>query len=156
MKTRYYIAYGSNLNIPQMRMRCPQAKIIGTSEIKDYELLFKGSQTGSYLTIEKKVGGSVPVAVWATTATDEAALDRYEGFPFFYYKAEMELPVQDIRTGKIKNRKCYVYIMHEDRQLGSPSKFYVRTCLDGYRDFGFDEKILMKAIKKSRRMSHEE
>ena len=48
MKTRYYIAYGSNLNIPQMRMRCPQAKIIGTSEIKDYELLFKGSQTGPY------------------------------------------------------------------------------------------------------------
>lgn len=156
MKTRYYIAYGSNLNIPQMRMRCPQAKIIGTSEIKDYELLFKGSQTGSYLTIEKKVGCSVPIAVWATTATDEAALDRYEGFPFFYYKAEMELPVKDISTGKIQNRKCYVYIMHEDRQLGSPSKFYVRTCLDGYRDFGFDEKILMKAIKNSRRMSHEE
>ena len=152
MKTRYYIAYGSNLNIPQMRMRCPQAKIIGTSEIKDYELLFKGSQTGSYLTVEK----SVPVAVWATTDADEASLDRYEGFPTFYYKAEMELPVKDISTGKIQNRKCYVYIMHEDRQLGSPSKFYVRTCLDGYRDFGFDEKILMKAIKNSRRMSHEE
>lgn len=156
MKRRYYIAYGSNLNMKQMRFRCPQAEIIGTSEIKDYELLFKGSQTGSYLTVEKKKGGSVPVAVWATTAADEAALDRYEGFPTFYYKAEMELPVQDIRTGKIKNRKCYVYIMHEDRQLGSPSKFYVRTCLDGYRDFGFDEKILMKAIKNSRRMSHEE
>ena len=156
MKTRYYIAYGSNLNIPQMRMRCPQAKIIGTSEIKDYELLFKGSQTGSYLTVEKKKGGSVPVAVWATTAADEASLDRYEGFPNFYYKAEMELPVKSICTGKIQNKKCYVYIMHEDRQLGIPSKFYVRTCLDGYRAFGFDEKILMKAIKNSRRVSYEE
>lgn len=156
MKRRYYIAYGSNLNTEHMRFRCPQAEIIGTSEIKDYELLFKGSQTGSYLTVEKKKGGSVPVAVWATTDADEASLDRYEGFPTFYYKAEMELPVKDISTGKIQNRKCYVYIMHEDRQLGSPSKFYVRTCLDGYRDFGFDEKILMKTIKNSRRMSHEE
>ena len=156
MKKRYYIAYGSNLNTEQMRFRCPQAKIIGTSEIKDYELLFKGCQTGCYLTIEKKKGGSVPVAVWATTATDEAALDCYEGFPTFYYKAEMELPVKDTSTGKVQNRKCYVYIMHEDRQLGSPSEFYVRTCLDGYRDFGFDEKILMKAVKNSRRMSHEE
>lgn len=156
MKRRYYIAYGSNLNTEQMRFRCPQAEIIGTSEIKDYELLFKGSQTGSYLTVEKKKGGSVPVAVWATTDVDEASLDRYEGFPTFYYKAEMELPVKDISTGKIQNRKCYVYIMHEDRQLGSPSKFYVRTCLGGYRDFGFDEKILMKAIKNSRRKSHEE
>ena len=121
MKRRYYIAYGSNLNMKQMRFRCPQAEIIGTSEIKDYELLFKGSQTGSYLTVEKKKGGSVPVAVLATTDADEASLDRYEGFPTFYYKAEMELPVKDISTGKIQNRKCYVYIMHEDRQLGSPS-----------------------------------
>lgn len=156
MKRRYYIAYGSNLNIAQMRIRCPQARIIGTSEIKDYELLFKGSQTGYYLTIEKKAGGSVPVAVWATTAADEAALDRYEGFPTFYYKAEMELPVKDIYTGKVQTRKCYVYIMHEDRPLGSPSEFYVSTCLGGYRAFGFDEKILMRAIKNSRRLGHEE
>ena len=156
MKRKYDIAYGSNLNTEQMRFRCLQAEIIGTSEIKDYELLFKGSQTGYYLTIEKKKGGSVPVAVWATTAVDEAALDRYEGFPNFYYKAEMELPVKSIRTGKVQNRKCYVYIMHEDRQLGSPSEFYVCTCLDGYRDFGFDKDILMRAIKNSRRVSHEE
>lgn len=42
MSKRYYIAYGSNLNIPQMRMRCPGARIIGTSVIDDYQLLFKG------------------------------------------------------------------------------------------------------------------
>lgn len=54
MEKRYYIAYGSNLNIRQMRMRCPGARIMGTSEIEDYELLFKGSQTGAYLTIEEK------------------------------------------------------------------------------------------------------
>ena len=42
MEKRYYIAYGSNLNIPQMRMRCPGARIIGTSVIEGYRLLFKG------------------------------------------------------------------------------------------------------------------
>ena len=56
MEKRYYIAYGSNLNVRQMRMRCPSARIIGTSVLKDYELLFKGSKTGSYLTVEKKSG----------------------------------------------------------------------------------------------------
>ena len=86
MKKRYYIAYGSNLNIRQMRMRCPSARIIGTSEIPDYELLFKGSKTGSYLTIESKEGSRVPVAAWEVSAEDELALDRYEGFPTFYYK----------------------------------------------------------------------
>lgn len=152
---RYYIAYGSNLNIAQMKMRCPQARIVGTSEIRDYELLFKGSLTGSYLTIEKKVGGIVPVAVWATTEADESALDRYEGFPNFYYKAEMELPVKDIKTGKVKNQNCYVYIMHEDRKIGVPSEYYVRTCLEGYRAFGFDTDILQKAIEESWRLCHE-
>ena len=110
MQKRYYIAYGSNLNIRQMRMRCPHARVIGTAVIKDYELLFKGSLTGAYLTIEPKKGGEVPVAAWEVTESDEAALDRYEGFPTFYYKKEMELDIKGIRTGKIRRRKCFVYI----------------------------------------------
>lgn len=64
---RYYIAYGSNLNVQQMRWRCPGARIIGTSELQDYRLLFKGSKTGSYLTVEPKKGCTVPVAVWDMT-----------------------------------------------------------------------------------------
>lgn len=156
MQKRYYIAYGSNLNISQMRMRCPHARVIGTSVIPDYELLFKGSMTGSYLTIEPKEGSSVPVAVWETTDDDEARLDRYEGFPAFYYKAEMTLPIKGIRTGKIRERKVYVYIMHEDRPIGLPTCRYVSTCLEGYRNFGFDEDVLYKAIEDSRRRCHEE
>ena len=51
---KYYLAYGSNLNVHQMKYRCPTARIVGTAVIRDYELLYKGSKTGSYLTIEKK------------------------------------------------------------------------------------------------------
>lgn len=156
MEKRYYIAYGSNLNIRQMRMRCPSARLIGTSAIEDYELLFKGSQTGSYLTIESKVGTSVPVAVWSVTEEDELALDRYEGFPTFYYKAEMKLPIKGIKTGKVRIRNTFVYIMHEDRLIGMPSEYYVHTCLEGYRSFGFDEKHLYDAIEISRRNYHED
>lgn len=60
---RYYLAYGSNLNVRQMAWRYPTAKAVGTAIIKDYELLFKGSKTGAYLTIEPKSGAEVPVAV---------------------------------------------------------------------------------------------
>nr|DAG26705.1 MAG TPA: hypothetical protein [Caudoviricetes sp.] len=155
MKKRYYIAYGSNLNIRQMRMRCPSARIIGTSEIPDYELLFKGSKTGSYLTIEPKEGSRVPVAAWEVSAEDELALDRYEGFPNFYYKKEMLLPIKGIRSGKIRMRNIFVYIMHEDRPFGLPSRFYTSTCMEGYKSFGFDSRYLVEAIKNSRRMCHE-
>ena len=146
---RYYIAYGSNLNIRQMRMRCPHARIIGTSEVPDYRLLFKGSGSGAYLTIEPCDGMSVPVAVWEVTADDERALDRYEGFPSFYYKKELELPIKGIRSGKVRRRTVFVYIMHEDRPLGITSKYYMDVCHKGYRDFGFDETKLKEAFEAS-------
>ena len=138
---RYYLAYGSNLNPTQMRWRCPDARVLGTAEIADYRLLFKGSKTGSYLTIEKKRGGKVPVGIWQVTEQHEKALDRYEGFPVFYYKKEITIT---------EGRKAFVYIMHEDRPFAIPSKFYVDVCRIGYQDFGFDETYLFKALKKSK------
>ena len=141
---RYYIAYGSNLNKRQMKTRCPNARVVGTSEIKDFRLLYKGSFCGSYLTIEKAKGCSVPVGIWEVDDNDERQLDRYEGFPVFYYKDNMSLPVKD-ENGNIQKRDCFVYIMHEDRKMGLPSMYYVQVCKDGYRDFGFDYKILLEA-----------
>lgn len=147
---RYYLAYGSNLNVRQMKFRCPTARVVGTAVIEDYELLFKGSKSGSYLTIEPREGSRVPVAVWSVEELDEAALDRYEGFPTFYYKKEMQIVVKGIKTGKERLRDAFVYIMHEDRPIGIPSWHYVETCIKGYSTFGFDESLLMKAIRKSR------
>ena len=62
---KFYLAYGSNLNVKQMQFRCSDARIVGTAEIPNYQLLFKGSKTGSYLTIEPKQGCTVPAAVWS-------------------------------------------------------------------------------------------
>ena len=147
---KYYLAYGSNLNVAQMQHRCPTARVVGTAEIKDYELLFKGSMTGSYLTIEKAEGKAVPAAVWEVKKQDELALDRYEGYPSFYYKKEMEIEYIGIVTHRRRKVKAFVYIMHEDRPLGIPSQYYVETCLTGYRTFNFDTKKLYTAIHESK------
>ena len=88
---KYYLAYGSNLSVAQMAQRCPDAVYVGTAELKDYQLLFKGSQTGSYLTVEPKKGSSVPVLVWRISELDERSLDRYEGYPAFYYKKMLKV-----------------------------------------------------------------
>ena len=42
--------------------------------------------------------------------------------------------------GTVRKLSAFVYIMHEDRQMGKPSPGYIRTCEEGYRDFGFDQK----------------
>lgn len=141
----YYLAYGSNLNEEQMMWRCPGAEKIGTAMIPGYRLMFKGSKTGSYLTIEQDAECEVPVGVWRVTGGDIEALDRYEGYPTFYYKKSLILPCSDG-----KQHRAFVYIMHEDRPLGLPGRWYVDTCLRGYRDFGFDPEYLDEAIRFSR------
>ena len=146
---RYYLAYGSNLNMEQMRWRCPTARPVGVSNLAGYELLFKGSQTGAYLTIEEKPGSIVPVAVWRVTKRDEAALDRYEGYPMFYYKKDM--------TVFVNGRKldAFVYIMHEDREIGLPTQHYLKTCMEGYEDFGLNQEPLIEALTKGDKKCHE-
>ena len=145
MPKRYYIAYGSNLNVEQMRHRCPDARVVGTATLEGWTLLFRGSKTGSYLTIEPKEGCSVPVAVWSVEDLDERRLDAYEGFPHFYYKKEMKLPITGIKTGTVRLRDAFVYIMHEERPLGTPTAHYLQVCYEGYDHFGFDPKYLVDA-----------
>ena len=73
---RYYLAYGSNLYTPQMRYRCPSARLMGTAVIENYKLMFKKSKTGSYLTVEPKQGAEVPVAVWQLRANGRLTATR--------------------------------------------------------------------------------
>lgn len=145
---RYYIAYGSNMNVPRMRGRCPGATILGIGYLKGWELLFRGSKTGAYLTIEEREGGSVPVVIWEVTEADEAALDRYEGFPTFYYKRQLRVKCRGIRTGRWRTVTAFAYIMHEDRPIGVPSDFYMMVCLEGYKTFYFDRDVLLAAYHK--------
>ena len=156
MTKRYYIAYGSNLNVEQMAFRCPTAKPVGTAVLENHTLFFRGSQSGFYLTIEPKTGGKVPVEVWAVTPADEAALDRYEGFPTFYYKKDIKIQYKGIRTGRRRTVTAFAYIMHEERQIGVPSNLYMRTCLEGYDTFYFDKRVLMAAYEKCREVFEDE
>ena len=129
----------------QMHYRCPGAVPLGAAELEGYRLLFKGSKTGSYLTIEKAEGYRVPVGVWSVTAEDEERLDHYEGFPHFYYKADMDITYRGLLSKKAHRVTAFVYIMHEDRPFGIPSYLYVNTCRQGYADFGFDGEALATA-----------
>ena len=148
-RPRYYLAYGSNLNMFQMLNRCPGAHRRGWGELRDYELLFKGSQTGAYLTVEPKAGGVVPIGVYTVTPEDERKLDRYEGYPMFYYKKEIFISFWDQVQQKNRKVKAFIYIMHEDRKIGIPSQRYVKTCVEGYEDFNFDANILLDAAVRS-------
>lgn len=144
---RLYLAYGSNLNIAQMRQRCPDARVVGTAELPGWRLMYKGSKSGNYLTIERAEGCTVPVAVWAVSERDERSLDRYEGFPTFYYKKELPVTLHEADSGKSRPVEAFVYIMHEERRLGRPAESYVARCMEGYKAFGFDTAFLDEAYE---------
>ena len=40
MAERLYFAYGSNINLEQMAVRCPAAQVVGPAVLDGYELLF--------------------------------------------------------------------------------------------------------------------
>jgi len=150
MKERLYIAYGSNLNLSQMSRRCPTAEVVGASEVKDYELLFRGGSRGAVATIEPLKGSLVPVLVWSIKGLDEQSLDRYEGWPNFYGKEMMEIEL---------NRKpvsAMVYVMNPGYEFGVPSDFYLNTIAEGYASAGFDTDILDQAVEKSMSLAREQ
>lgn len=145
-----YIAYGSNLNLPQMAFRCPTAKVVGASEIKDYELLFRGGRKSSVATVEPLKGSSVPVLLWKLMERDLQSLDRYEGFPSFYRKEILEVELRG-KTGP-----AMVYIMNDGHPFGSPADYYLNTILEGYQSAGFHTEFLEQAVEKSILLAREQ
>ncbi|MEA5026009.1 hypothetical protein SDC9_46465 [bioreactor metagenome] len=144
------IAYGSNLNLPHMASRCPTAKVIGASEIKDYELLFRGGRERSIATVEPLKGSRVPVLVWSLQERDLQALDRYEGYPHLYRKEILNL---ELKGGTLS---AMVYVMNEVRPYGSPSDYYLNAIMEGYHAAGFDTDLLERAVERSVQLAQEQ
>ena len=107
------------------------ATVAGTSEIKGYELLFRGVAT-----VEPKEGGSVPVLLWNIEPWDELALDRYEGWPHLYRKEMMDVELEG------ETVSAMVYVMNDGRSLAMPSDVYYEVIEDGYKTAGFDIGVL--------------
>lgn len=143
MSKRLYVAYGSNLNIAQMRFRCPTAKLYGTGTIEGYELQFKGHPQSAFATIAPKEGASVPVAVWDIQPRDEKFLDRYEGYPSHYFKQDVPVQLDGEEV------TAMVYIMNLKMQYGLPTPDYYRTVYEGYKNCGLDTAVLDEAVKDS-------
>lgn len=147
-KGRLYIAYGSNLNLEQMKHRCPTAEVVGVAELRNWRLWFRGGDHSAVATIKRERGFKVPVLVWRIQPQDELALDRYEGWPHLYRKETLRLTVNGKRV------YAMVYIMNAARHpYGTPSMGYLCTINAGYQTAGFDNNVLIEAVNNSKEAS---
>lgn len=144
----YYVAYGNNLHLKDMKRRCPDACVVGSAILKNTMLVFRGTNGESWLNVEPSENEHVPVGIWQIKPSDEASMDIYEAYPDLYDKKMITVQLKD------KTVKAMIYIMNEGYPEAIPSHTYLETCMEGYRDFGFDVDILQKAYDHTRTTSH--
>ncbi|GHU52482.1 gamma-glutamylcyclotransferase [Clostridia bacterium] len=139
-KRRLYVAYGSNMNLEQMALRCPTAKVVGTAVMRNWRLIFQGVAS-----IERHKGGEAPVLVWEIQPEDEIALDRYEGYPRMYRKKSVRVRING------KQVRAMVYVMNGARRLYPPTSGYYNTIRNGYIAAGQDLNVLREAAEMSKK-----
>ena len=139
-----YLAYGSNLNVRQMKIRCPLAKTAGKFLMPDYKLIFR-----SVADITKSKGDKVPIGVWEITEQCEKALDRYEGYPNLYRKEFISIKQNGKRVSAM------FYQMNDESYEYPPQSGYYRTIEEGYDNFTLEKGYLTNAFENSLKKSDE-
>lgn len=132
-----YFAYGSNLSVSSMELRCPAASKIGRARLDDWRLTFRGVAD-----VEKHDGVTVEGGLWDITPSCLRSLDSYEGAPHLYDRAIVNVQVRGIGTVK-----AFTYIMVSHLAVGLPSPYYYNIIKEGFRDFGIDEIKLEDALE---------
>lgn len=125
----FYFAFGSNLNVEQMRARCPTSIVVSTARLDDWRLAFAGSSSlwegHGVATIEEHPGASVPGVLYLVSRSDLARLDRWEGHPRAYVRQPVDVDIGDVVI------RVWTYVKHGAR-LTRPCDEYLRAIAEGY------------------------
>lgn len=134
-----YLAYGSNMNLEQMKYRCPNSKVVGKGVLHGWKLVFN-----THADIIEDEGSTVPVLLWKISDSDWESLDRYEGYPKYYTK----VIVTPIMNGK--KVRAIAYVMTSERKgILPPFEGYFRTIEKGYEENDIPFDALYKALDES-------
>ena len=130
-----YFAYGSNLNLFQMKRRCKDSIFIKKYELKGYRLNFRSKYRAA--DIEKSKNSLVPGALFEISKSDEKKLDVYEDYPILYKKLYFTY----------YNKTVMTYIMVNKTEFRYPTERYLNVVKRGYKDCKLDAKYLKVALQ---------
>ena len=131
-----YFAYGANLDIRSMELRCPGHRRIGRAVLKDYRLMFKGVAD-----VEPAHGHQVHGALYEITPEHLHALDRFEGYPRLYIRRQVQVVTDEDAT-----IQATIYQMSKRDGYSPPLKGYLNTILSGCRQWGIPEEYIQTII----------
>ena len=130
-----YFAYGSNLNLFQMKRRCKDSVFVKKYELKGYRLNFRSKYRAA--DIEKSKNSLVPGALFEISKSDEKKLDVYEDYPILYKKLYFTY----------YNKTVMTYIMVNKTEFRYPTERYLNVVKRGYKDCKLDMKYLKIALQ---------
>ena len=131
-----YFAYGSNLNLFQMKRRCKDSVFLRKYELKGYKLNFRSKYRAA--DIEKSKNSIVPGALFEISKSDEKKLDVYEDFPILYKKLYFTY----------YNKTVMTYIMVNKTEFRYPTERYLNVVKQGYKDCKLNFNYLTRALNK--------
>ena len=113
-KTILYFAYGSNLDLQQMQMRCPDAVPFTNAVLHGYKLVER-----TFADIDLSPEDCVNGALYKIRPSDLSVLDCYEGYPEFYER----IPVMVSDNAGVY-RKALVYTMSRQYKVKCSGQAY--------------------------------
>lgn len=125
-------SYGSNLYEPQLRERCPGARVLGAAELRGFSIAFVGESErwgGGVATVVRSTRDVVRGEVVALSDDDMQRLDRYEGVPDVYWREKRNVAMGMIRV------RAWVYV--RDGKPNAPGVEYLTRIALGYERLGF-------------------
>ena len=125
-----YFAYGSNLSVRQMALRCPDASNPRRAVLADHDWLI--NQRG-VATVEPFDGTQVHGVVWQLSDHDLATLDSAEGVPQRYRRDRLTVHTEDGPSD------AWVYIDHRVNP-GPPRPGYLERIIDGALHHGLPQR----------------
>ena len=131
-----YFAYGSNLNLFQMKRRCKDSVFLKKYDLKGYRLNFRSKYRAA--DIEKSKNSLVPGALFELSKSDEKKLDVYEDYPILYKKLYFTYYNKNVMTYTMVNKTEFRY----------PTERYLNVVKQGYKDCNLNISYLIKALKK--------
>ena len=129
-----YFAYGSNLNLSQMKRRCKDSVYLKKINLENFRLTFRSRYRAA--DIEPKKNSLVPGGLFEISKSDEKKLDLYEDYPILYKKYYFILD----------GRKVMTYTMVKKTPFRFPTERYLNVVKRGYLDCKLDKKFLNRAL----------
>src|SRR6056300_822546 len=125
-----YFAYGSNLNLFQMKRRCKDSIFLKKINIKDFKLTFRSKYSAA--DIEPKKNSIVPGALFEILKNNEKKLNVYKNYKNLYKKQYFYY----------YGKKVMTYTMVKKSPFKFPTERYLNIVKRGYRDCKLNEKYL--------------